>query len=174
MPFADLREYLNALEKAGELAQVKKEVDPKFELGAICKTIHEKGRKALLFDRVRGSSMPVVTELLATFNRIAMALETDESDLFKGVMERTKSPVEPKIVKTGPCKEIIWKGNEVDLAKLPWITWNKTEKAPYLTAGMVVVKDPEYGRDVGVYRMMFVDQPNFSALESRSPWLRVL
>jgi len=46
MPFADLREYLNALEKAGELARVKKEVDPKFELGAICKTIHEKGRKA--------------------------------------------------------------------------------------------------------------------------------
>jgi len=45
MPFADLREYLNALEKAGELPRVKKEVDPKFELGAICKTIHEKGRK---------------------------------------------------------------------------------------------------------------------------------
>ena len=86
MPFADLREYLNALEKAGELARVKKEVDPKLELGAICKTMHKKGRKALLFDRVRGSSMPVVTELLATFNRIAMALETDESDLFKEVM----------------------------------------------------------------------------------------
>jgi len=66
--------------------------------------------------------------------------------------------VEPKIVKTGPCKEVIRKGNEVDLAKLPWITWNKTEKAPYLTAGMVVVKDPEYGRNVGVYRMMFADR----------------
>jgi len=39
MPFADLREYLNALEKAGELPRVKKEVDPKFELGAICDAI---------------------------------------------------------------------------------------------------------------------------------------
>src|SRR5215467_308584 len=158
MPFADLREYLGALEKAGELARVKKEVDPKFELGAICKTIHDKGRKALLFERVRGANMPVVTELLATFKRIAMALETDEADLFKEVMERTKTPVEPKIVKSGPCKEVIWKGSDVDLTKLPWITWNKTETAPYLTAGMVVVKDPEYGRNMGVYRMMFADR----------------
>ena len=39
--------------------------------------------------------------------------------------------------------------------RLPWITWNKTEKAPYITAGMVIVKDPEYGRNLGVYRMMY-------------------
>lgn len=158
MPFSDLREYIDKLDKEGELARVRKEVDPKFELGAICKTAHEKGRKALLFDRVRGTSMPVVTELLTTFKRIAMALETDESDLFKEVVERTKKPVEPKVVNTGPCKEVIWKGKDVDLTKLPWITWNKTEKAPYLTAGMVIVKDPEYGRNMGVYRMMFANR----------------
>ena len=155
MPFADLREYVNKLERAGEIARVRREVDPKFEVGAICKTAHEKGRKALLFDRVRGSSMPVVTELLGTFKRIAMAIDTEESDLFSEVVERTKVLVDPVIVNDGPCKETVLKGKDVDLDRLPWITWNKTEKAPYITAGMVIVKDPEYGRNLGVYRMMY-------------------
>ena len=155
MPFSDLRQYLQKLEADGDLARIHREVDPNFEMGAICKTAHEKGRKALYFDRVRGSSMPVVTELLSTTKRIATALDTDEKSLFADVIARTKRLVDPVVVPNGPCKEIILKGTEVDLAKLPWITWNQTEKAPYLTAGLVIVKDPEFGRNVGVYRMMF-------------------
>lgn len=158
MPFSDLREYLEELEKKGELARIQKEVDPRYEVGAICKVAHDKGRKALLFKRVRGSSMPVVTELLTTLRRIAIALETDETDLFTLVVERTRKLIPPKVVNHGPCKQIILKGKDVDLAKLPWITWNKTEVAPYLTAGLVIVKDPEYGRNLGIYRMMFASR----------------
>ena len=146
MPFSDLRQYLQKLEADGDLARIHREVDPGYELGAICKTAHEKGRKALYFERVRGSSMPVVTELLSTTKRIATALETDEKSLFAEVIDRTKTLVDPVTVQNGPCKEIILKGTEVDLSKLPWITWNRTEKAPYLTAGLVIVKDPEFGR----------------------------
>jgi len=159
MPFSDMREFLARLQEEGELGTVRKEVDPKYELGALCKTAHERGRKALLFERVRGCSMPVVTELLATFKRIALALETDEGDLFSEVVERTKQSVTPTVVSDGPCKEVILKGKDVDLRKVPWITWNKTETAPYITAGLVIVKDPEYGRNVGVYRMMYAS-PN--------------
>ncbi len=159
MPFSDMREFLARLQEEGELGTVRKEVDPKYELGALCKTAHERGRKALLFERVRGCSMPVVTELLATFKRIALALETDEGDLFSEVVERTKQSVMPTVVSDGPCKEVILKGKDVDLRKVPWITWNKTETAPYITAGLVIVKDPEYGRNVGVYRMMYAS-PN--------------
>ncbi|MBI4524876.1 MAG: UbiD family decarboxylase [Deltaproteobacteria bacterium] len=158
MPYSDLREYLAKLEKEAELARVRKEVDPKFEVGAVCKTGHERGRKALFFERVRGSSMPVVTELLTTFKRIAMALETDQADLFTEVVERTKKSIEPTVVRDGPCKEIIFKGKDVDLNRLPWITWNKTEHAPYLTAGLVIVRDPEFGRNMGVYRMMYANR----------------
>ncbi len=158
MPFSDLREYVEKLEQEGELARVRREVDPKYEVGAICKTAHDRGRKALFFERVRGSSMPVITELLTTSKRIAMALETDQADLFTEVVERTKSSIEPKVVNDGPCKEIILKGKDVDLTRLPWITWNKTENAPYLTAGLVIVKDPEFGRNMGVYRMMFANR----------------
>lgn len=155
MPFSDLREFVDELDKQGELGRVRKEVDPKFELGALCKTAHDRGRKALYFEKVGGSSMPVVTELLATFKRIAIALETDEVDLFTEVVERTKQSIAPTIVGGGPCKEMVLKGKDVDLTKLPWITWNKTEQAPYMTAGLVIVKDPDYGRNLGVYRMMY-------------------
>src|SRR4029453_13466440 len=142
MPFSDLRQYLQKLEADGDLARIRREVDPSYELGAICKTAHEKGRKALYFERVRGSSMPVAHELSSTTKRIATALETDEKSLFADVIDRTKKLVDPVTVQNGPCKEIILKGTEVDLSKLPWITWNRTEKAPYLTAGLVIVKDP--------------------------------
>ena len=54
MPFSDMREFLARLQEEGELGTVRKEVDPKYELGALCKTAHERGRKALLFERVRG------------------------------------------------------------------------------------------------------------------------
>ena len=121
MPYSDLRQFVNKLEEAGELARVRKEVNPKYELGAICKTIHEKGRKALLFEKVLGCSMPVATELLGTFKRIAMAIDADESDLFTEVMERTKQSIEPIIVKDGPCKEVILKDKDVDLDLLPFI-----------------------------------------------------
>jgi 4-hydroxy-3-polyprenylbenzoate decarboxylase len=82
MPFGDLREYLAKLAELDELATVRKEVDPKYEVGAVCKAAHERGRKALYFERVRGASMPVVTELLTTLKRLSIALETDETDLF--------------------------------------------------------------------------------------------
>ena len=157
MPYEDLRQFVKALDEAGELARVKKDVDPKFEVGAICKTIHDKGRQALLFEKVRGCSMPVLTESLGTFKRIAMAIDADETDLFTEVMARTKKSIAPVVVKDGPCKEVILKGKDVDLDRLPWITWNKTEKAPYITAGLVIVKDPEYGRNLGVYRMMYAN-----------------
>ena len=158
MAFSDLREYLKKLEELGELTKIRKEVDPRYELGAVCKTAHEKGRKALLFEHVRGASMPVVTELFTTLGRIAIALETEETDLFQECVNRTKTSIEPMIVGAGSCKDIVLKGKEVDLGKLPWITWNRTETAPYLTAGLVIVKDPEYGRNLGVYRMMFANR----------------
>ncbi|HEY7164133.1 MAG TPA: UbiD family decarboxylase [Candidatus Binatia bacterium] len=155
MAFQDLREYLQKLEQAGELARVKRSVDPRYELGAICKTSHERGRKALLFDRVQETAMPVATELLTTLKRIAMAVDGEETDLFSQLAERVGTFIKPRLVSDGPCKEIILKGKDVDLSALPWITWNQTETAPYLTAGLVIVKDPEYGRNLGVYRMMF-------------------
>ena len=104
MPFSDLRQYLQKLDADGDLARIHKEVDPDYEVGAICKTAHEKGRKALYFERVRGGSMPVVTELLSTTRRIATALETDEKSLFAQVIDRTKKLVDPVIVQNGPCK----------------------------------------------------------------------
>lgn len=155
MAISSLRDYVEKLEKEGELLRVRKEVDPKYELGALCKAAHDRGRKTLLFERVRGSSMPVITELFSTLKRIAMVLETDDRDLFKEVSERTRALIDPTVVTDSPCKEVILKGKEVDLTRLPWITWNRTETAPYLSAGLVIIKDPEYGRNVAVYRMMY-------------------
>jgi 2,5-furandicarboxylate decarboxylase 1 len=157
MPFGDMREYLAKLAELEELATVRKEVDPKYEVGAVCKSAHERGRKALYFERVRGASMPVVAELLTTLKRLSIALETDETDLFLECVKRTEKLIPPKIVDRGACKEIIQKGKDVDLDRLPWITWNRTEVAPYLTAGLVIVKDPEFGRNLGVYRMMYAN-----------------
>ena len=70
----DLREFLDNLEKAGELHTVAAQVDPKHELGAICKIFNERPNSpALLFENVKGSTIPVVGQLLASDRRVALA-----------------------------------------------------------------------------------------------------
>jgi len=80
----DLREFLDNLEKAGELHTVAAQVDPKHELGAICKIFNERPNSpALLFENVKGSTISVVGQLLASDRRVALALGLSQSELLR-------------------------------------------------------------------------------------------
>ena len=80
----DLREFLKVLEEEHELQKVKVEVDPKHELGAICKIQNERPNSpALLFENVKGNRMPVVGQLLASDRRVALALGLSQENVLK-------------------------------------------------------------------------------------------
>jgi UbiD family decarboxylase len=155
----DLRQFLRALESEGELQRVSAQVDPKHELGAICKISNERPNSpALLFENVKGSTISVVGQLLASDRRVALALGLSQENVFDETVRRATNPVATRLVATGPCQEVVIEGSDVDVTKLPLCTNNPRDGGPYITAGHVIIKDEEYGKNLSIYRMMLVSK----------------
>ncbi len=150
-----MRAFLDVLERHGELVRVKTEVDPKHEIGAICKVLSEQPNSpAVFFENVKGSTIPVVTQLLASNRRIALALGVSEAELFDTMVERASNPIAPTLVSSAPCQDVEMQGDAIDLTQFPHCTNNPHDGGPYVTAGHIFLKDPEYGGNLAVYRMM--------------------
>ena len=155
----DLREFLKVLEEEHELQKIKVEVDPKHELGAICKIHNERPNSpALLFDNVKGHKIPVVGQLLASDRRVALALGFSQENVFNETVQRASNSIAPRLVSKGACQEVVFEGADVDVTKLPICTNNPRDGGPYVTAGHVIIKDPEYGNNLAIYRMMLVSK----------------
>ncbi|MBI4464364.1 MAG: UbiD family decarboxylase, partial [Acidobacteria bacterium] len=159
MPYKDLREYLAVLEGKGLLCHVQAEVDKDWEISAVCRhafrTIPQQRRPALMFDRIKGSSIPLVVGILGGSRTIyATALETDLDGVWEK-WERGKNPIQPRLVKSGPCQEVVHMGEEADLDMLPAPVWTVgQDPGPYLTSPFVISRDPETRiPNVGVYRV---------------------
>lgn len=155
----DLRQFLRLLDSEGELQKINTEVDAKRELGAICKIHNERANSpALLFQSIKGSTIPVVGQLLASNRRVALALGLSQENVFEETVRRATRPSPTRLVPSGPCQEVILEGGEVDVTKLPLCTNNPKDGGPYITAGHVIIKDPEYGNNLAIYRMMLVSK----------------
>jgi 2,5-furandicarboxylate decarboxylase 1 len=155
----DLREFLKVLEEEHELQKIKLEVDPKHELGAICKIHNERPNSpALLFENVKDQKIPVVGQLLASDRRVALALGLSQENVFNETVQRASNPIAPKLVSKGASQDIVLEGADVDLTKLPLCTNNPRDGGPYITAGHVIIKDAEYGMNLSIYRMMLVSR----------------
>jgi UbiD family decarboxylase len=168
MAYSDLREWIQVLEKEGELTRVKKEVDWDLELGAVARENMDRNGPALLFENIKGHRDTLCKRLLtcslSSFSRVALMMglpkDTPYPELIKTWRERVKKPVPPVVVKTGPCKENIIKGDEVDLAQFPAPHWQKLDGGRYIgTFHGVVTKDPDTNwTNVGMYRQMIHDR----------------
>ena len=165
MAFDDLRQWIEHLRNEGELVDFKDEVDWNCEIGIITRKAGDiPPYPALLFDNIKDyqntPATRVFTNSLRTHERIAMALDlprhTPPLEILKEYRKRKKAPIKPVLVNTGPCKEVIKHGDEVDLYQFPVPQWNKWDGGRYMnTMGGVVTKDPESGWvNVGIYRQM--------------------
>src|SRR3972149_12253616 len=97
MAFDNLADFLERLEQAGELRRVSVEVDPRHEIGAICRKLNVTRGPAVLFEKVKGSRIPLVSQLLATNRRLALALDCDEKNLFGDALKRSANLIPPKL-----------------------------------------------------------------------------
>jgi 2,5-furandicarboxylate decarboxylase 1 len=153
----DLKSFLSSLEgKEQHLVKVQKEVDPKFEACAVIQRLaYENRHPAVFYEKVKGSSFPAISNVFADRERIALAFGISGRELNQILRERESNPLEPQMVKDGHVQEVVWTGNQIDLTKLPIFTHNEKDAGPYITGGMMVVRDPETGiRNVGIYRHM--------------------
>jgi len=179
MAYRDLGEFLRRLEQEGELARIAAEVDPVLEITEITDRVTKAGGPALYFEKPKGSSMPVVTNLLGSELRMNLALDAASLDDVAARISSfldVKSPLGffdklkmlpklaeigsffPKTVKTGPCKEVIRKEGNFALSYFPVLKCWPQDGGHYITWPLVITANPENGkRNVGTYRMQIFD-----------------
>lgn len=179
MAFSDLRSFIAAVERRGELLRIREPVSHDLEITEIADRMVKKGGPALLFENIPGKDFPLVIGLLGTRERMALALGVEKLD---DVGERIRKLLDvklgggllglasnlpklkevaslpPKRVRSGPVQEVVWRGDEVDLRRLPVLKCWPQDGGPFITLPLVISKDPETGDvNIGMYRMQVFD-----------------
>ncbi len=178
MAFTDLREFIRALERQGELKRIPFEVDPHLEITEFADRSVKSGGPALLFERPKGSKTPVLINAFASMRRMELALGVEDieevASRIVGFLEMQKpegffdklkmlpklgevSAMFPKKVSSGPCKEVI-RRDGFSLAEFPILHCWPGDGGRFITLPMVFSKHPETGkRNCGMYRMQVFD-----------------
>jgi 4-hydroxy-3-polyprenylbenzoate decarboxylase len=176
----DLRSFLAQLEQRGQLRRIKALVDPDLEIAEISNRLLQSGGPALIFENVKGSSIPVVVNLLGTVERVCWSMGMEKQSELEELgikLGKLQSPKPPKklsqaidfgkilfdVVKsrpqkvlfgTAPCQEVVLTGDAVNLDILPLIRPWQHDAGKVITLGLVITKDPENGiPNVSVYRL---------------------
>ncbi|MEK7229927.1 MAG: UbiD family decarboxylase, partial [Candidatus Binatota bacterium] len=114
----DLRSFIEKVrqESPEEILTISKEVDPRFEITALVVKLEQERRfPIMVFENVKGTKFPVVTNVHASRRRLASAIGSDPRAAVANYLRRIEQPIPPKEVDTGPVKEVILKGDQVDL-----------------------------------------------------------
>ncbi len=181
MKYADLRDFISQLEVRGLLKRISYPVSPKLEMTAISDRVLRSGGPALLFTHPQENSIPVLTNLFGTVERVALGMGEEnisalrevgkllaalkEPDPPKGFKDAfSKLPLlkqalnmAPKYISSAPCQEHVWEKDEVDLRQLPIQTCWPGDVAPLITWGLVTTKGPHQSREnMGIYRQQLL------------------
>jgi 4-hydroxy-3-polyprenylbenzoate decarboxylase len=181
MKYKDLRDFIAQLESQGELKRIKAEIDPHLEMTEICDRVLKAGGPAILFEKPRGHTIPVLGNLFGTPRRVAMGMGQEsvealrevgkllaylkEPDPPKGLRDAwEKFPVlkqvlnmAPKELSRAPCQDIVWEGKDVDLGRLPIQTCWPGDAGPLITWGLTVTRGPHKTRqNLGIYRQQVI------------------
>ncbi|MEO2200565.1 MAG: UbiD family decarboxylase, partial [Nitrosopumilus sp.] len=182
MPIQDTQEFIKELEKQGELKRVKAEVDPDLEIAEILRREMYSNGPAVLFENVKGHSMPVLGNAFGSMRRLEIGLEmtdfteigqriTDmtKMDMPSGILNKIKKLPElskmtasfPKLESSGLVTEMTSKDASFD--DLPIIKSWPNDAGRFITLGLIATKHPETGvRNLGVYRMQIIDKTHAS------------
>jgi len=178
MAFHDLGDFVRALEKQGELKRISFEVDPYLEITEFADRAVKNGGPALLFEKPRNSRIPLVINLFASKRRMEIALGVQDIEEIaqritgflqmqrpEGLLDKLKmlpklnelNAAFPKVVASGPCKEVI-RRRDFSLGEFPIQHCWPGDAGRFITLPMVFSKNPETGkRNCGMYRMQVFD-----------------
>lgn len=181
MKYKDLRDFIDQLERLGELKRISQEVDPYLEMTEICDRTLRAGGPALLFENPKGFDMPVLGNLFGTPKRVALGMGQDDVDALRGVGELLaflkepeppkgmrdawqKLPIFKKVMSMGPkevrnpaCQEVIVKKEDINLYSLPIQTCWPGDAGPLVTWPLVITRGPEKSRqNLGIYRQQLI------------------
>ncbi|MGA7565204.1 MAG: UbiD family decarboxylase [Terriglobales bacterium] len=187
MAYDDLRDWIKALDRAGELKHIRTEADPILEITEIADRVSKSrdqrgniGGKALLFENIKGHpGAQLLINQFGSARRMRLALEVEALDEIaerirafmdvkfpQGFLDKVKmlpmlaemGKFFPKVVATGPCKEVIKRDN-FSLLDFPILQCWPKDAGRFITLPCVITRDPKTGkRNVGMYRMQIYDE----------------
>ena len=179
MAYSDLREFIAALEKRGELKRISFEVDPVLEITEFADRAVKRGGPALLFEKPKGSRVPVFINGFASARKMEIALEVPSIEVIagrissylemrapEGLVDKLKMLPKlaemgsffPKTVSSAPCKEVI-RHDGFSLLDYPILKCWPQDGGRFITLPLVFTKNPETGkRNCGMYRMQVFDE----------------
>ncbi|MCP4289464.1 MAG: 4-hydroxy-3-polyprenylbenzoate decarboxylase [Gammaproteobacteria bacterium] len=181
MEYRDLRDFIDQLEKNGDLKRISQRVDPNLEITEISDRVLRAGGPALLFEQPGNSDIPLLSNLFGTEQRVALAMGEENAAALRDVGKllaflKEPSPpsglkdalktlpiykkildMTPKEVKKAKCQEIRYLGDEVDLSMLPIQTCWPGDAGPLITWGLVTTRGPlKQRQNLGIYRQQLI------------------
>jgi UbiD family decarboxylase len=159
----DLRGFLAEYEKDNpkEFCRIKTQVSPKYEIAAILTKLEDLRKLPILFyEKVEGSNFPVVTNVYSTKRKIAASLRVDPSLLRDKYLGAIEKPIPARVVSDAPVMAETIKEKDVDVRMLPMMVYHEGDAAPYITAGLVLARDPESGRYNASFNRLMYKSPN--------------
>jgi 4-hydroxy-3-polyprenylbenzoate decarboxylase len=183
MAYRGFGEFIETLEKRGELKRIRQRVSPELEITEIADRVVKAGGPALLFENVEGSQFPLIINAFATRKRMSLALSVEDLDEHaRRIEELTKLPgnmpgsllgkalllpglaqigqsAAPKVIsRSAPCQEVVKLGPDAKLSELPILKCWPLDGGRFITLPLVFTQDPESGkRNVGMYRVQVYD-----------------
>ena len=181
--YQDLRDFISQLENRGLLKTITHPVSPHLEMTVISDKVLQKQGPALLFKNPLGYTMPVLTNVFGTVERVALGMgetsiaalreighllaalkEPQPPEGFKDILQRLPLVKQafnmaPKHMRNAPCQTIQIEGSDVDLTKLPIQTCWPGDIAPLITWGLVTTQGPDKKRqNLGIYRQQLLSK----------------
>ena len=182
--YRNLIDFLNKLDKAGELKYIPQPVSSSLEISKYTdmESKSKNGGKALFFKNVKESNFPVATNIFGSDKRICMAMEVDYLDMLAEKVKKYLEIEPPKSIKqaldmiplalgasnfvprtfkgkTPPCQEIVQKGSKVDLGIIPVLKCWPQDAGPFVTLPIVFTKSLHTGKqNAGMYRLQIFDK----------------
>ena len=164
-PFTeDFRGFLERLRSSKELVDIAQPVDIRHVA-----TLVDQSDKGLCFHKVIGYDMPIVSGIIRSRQRAIMSMGCASYAEIEAKLERgIANPIGPCRMTNSPTKEVIQRGDRVDLFRLPIPMSSIYDGGPMITAGVVLARDPEYGVNAGIYRLI-VKERNITGIDLVTP-----
>ena len=147
------RQFVDDLRSAGQIREITKPTDIRHIAALV-----DQSETALIFSNVIGYDIPVVSGLINSRDRLGIAMGCDFDEIEGRLRAGIDRPIPPRMVNSGPSREILLEGEDVDLYNLPVPLFSVRDGGPMMTAGITLAEDPELGLNAGIYRLLVKDR----------------
>ena len=175
-PHDELRSFISDLDEAGEIVKIEAELSPAFEIAAALRYFDRRNDKAILFNQVKGYTVPIVGNLFQSYRSIAAAFGVgDYRKALDEYRKRSSARIKPEVQRSGPVKEVTVKG-DIDILKvMPVLTHHEKDAGPYFSSAVTISRDPQTGiRGMGIHRIQVKEKNKIGIYLGSPPLSRFL